>query len=167
MFFEEAQRLENAGLFLKGLVDARMARTLVVTGSASFHLMARTRESLAGHATRHRVWPLSLSEVIAGATLFLAISNLSNVGWTLESSSRTGSSRNSIIHSPSRVGFVVEPRPGEIVPIEVKASRDKIRLTRSARSFIDTYAPPRFLFVHRGAPQRQTVGSTLVEAVPA
>jgi predicted AAA+ superfamily ATPase len=63
LFLEEAQWLDEAGLFLKGLVDLRTGRTIVVTGSASFHLLSRTRESLAGRATRHHVWPLTLSEV--------------------------------------------------------------------------------------------------------
>ncbi len=63
LFLEEAQWLEEAGLFAKGLIDAHCGRTVVVTGSASFHLMSRTRESLAGRATRRYVWPLSLSEV--------------------------------------------------------------------------------------------------------
>ena len=63
IFFEEAQWLDEAGLFIKGLIDAHLERTVVVTGSASFHLLARTRESLAGRATRHRVWPFSLGEI--------------------------------------------------------------------------------------------------------
>jgi uncharacterized protein len=63
LFLEEAQWLDDAGLFLKGLVDARIGRSIVATGSSSFHLLARTRESLAGRATRHRVWPLALDEV--------------------------------------------------------------------------------------------------------
>lgn len=63
VFFEEAQWLDEAGLFFKGLVDAHTGRRVMVTGSSSFHLLARTRESLAGRATRHRVWPLSLREV--------------------------------------------------------------------------------------------------------
>jgi hypothetical protein len=63
LFFEEAQHLEEAGLFLKGLVDRRVGVPVLVTGSSSFHLGARTRESLAGRATRTRLLPLSLSEV--------------------------------------------------------------------------------------------------------
>lgn len=63
IFFEEAQWLDDAGLFLKGLVDLNLNYTLIVTGSASFHLAAKTRESLAGRATRHRIWPLSHREV--------------------------------------------------------------------------------------------------------
>lgn len=63
LFFEGAQHLEEAGLFLKGLVDRRVGVPVLVTGSSSFHLGARTRESLAGRATRTRLLPLSLTEV--------------------------------------------------------------------------------------------------------
>lgn len=63
LFFEEVQHLDEAGLFLKGLVDRRFPRPLLVTGSSSYHLGARTRESLAGRATRTRLLPFSLAEV--------------------------------------------------------------------------------------------------------
>ncbi len=63
VFFEEAQWLDEAGLLLKGLVDAHLRRCFVVTGSASFHLLSRTRESLAGRASRHQLWPFTLAEV--------------------------------------------------------------------------------------------------------
>jgi hypothetical protein len=65
LFFEEAQHLENAGLFLKGLVDRNVGAPILVTGSSSFHLGARVRESLAGRATRIRLLPFSLAEVCA------------------------------------------------------------------------------------------------------
>lgn len=65
LFLDEAQWLEEAGLFLKGVVDRRTDWSIVATGSSSFHLLARTRESLAGRATRHHVWPLSLEEAVA------------------------------------------------------------------------------------------------------
>jgi len=67
LFFEEVQRLPEAGLFLKGLVDRRTGLRLYATGSSSFDLEAATRESLAGRAQRHLLLPLSLAE--AGATL--------------------------------------------------------------------------------------------------
>lgn len=63
LFFEEAQHLEEAGLFLKGLVDRKIGVPILVTGSSSYHLGARTRESLAGRATRTRLLPFSLAEV--------------------------------------------------------------------------------------------------------
>ncbi|MFY9825751.1 MAG: ATP-binding protein [Thermoanaerobaculia bacterium] len=63
LFFEEIQHLEEAGLFLKGLVDRKIGVPILVTGSSSYHLGARTRESLAGRASRTRLLPLSLPEV--------------------------------------------------------------------------------------------------------
>ena len=63
LFFEEAQWLEEAGLFLKGLIDRRIGVPLLATGSSSFHLGARTRESLAGRATRTRMLPLAFNEI--------------------------------------------------------------------------------------------------------
>ena len=40
LFFEEAQHLDNAGLFLKGLIDRGFDAPVLVTGSSSFHLGA-------------------------------------------------------------------------------------------------------------------------------
>ena len=65
LFFDEVQHLAEAGLFVKGLVDRRPGSPILVTGSSSFHLGARTRESLAGRATRTRLLPFSLAEVCA------------------------------------------------------------------------------------------------------
>ncbi len=67
LFLEEAQWLSDAGLFVKGVVDAHSGWTVVVTGSSSFHLAARTRESLAGRALRFQLWPLSLKELAPDA----------------------------------------------------------------------------------------------------
>lgn len=64
LFFEEVQHLEEAGLFLKGLVDRKWRAPILATGSSSFHLHAKTRESLAGRATRTTLLPLSWSEVL-------------------------------------------------------------------------------------------------------
>ena len=66
LFFEEVQHLDNAGLFLKGLVDRRVGVPLLATGSSSFALGARVRESLAGRATRTRLLPLSFAEICTG-----------------------------------------------------------------------------------------------------
>jgi len=63
VLFEEAQHLAEAGLLLKGLVDRGIPNPLYVTGSSSFHLRARTRESLAGRAVRPLLHPLSLAEL--------------------------------------------------------------------------------------------------------
>ncbi|RPI80014.1 MAG: ATP-binding protein [Desulfobacteraceae bacterium] len=63
LFFEEIQRIPEAGLFLKGLVDRKPGMWLFATGSSSFDLEAETRESLAGRASRHLLLPFSLSEI--------------------------------------------------------------------------------------------------------
>lgn len=65
LYFEEVQRLPEAGLFLKGLVDRRTGLRIYATGSSSFDLEAATRESLAGRAQRHLLLPLSLAEAAA------------------------------------------------------------------------------------------------------
>lgn len=65
LFFEEVQFLPDAGLFLKGLVDLRTGKGIYATGSSSFDLEAKTRESLAGRARRHLLLPLSIAEVDA------------------------------------------------------------------------------------------------------
>ncbi|WP_198146041.1 ATP-binding protein [Desulfonatronovibrio magnus] len=63
-FFEEAQHLEEAGLFLKGLVDLKPGKKILVTGSSSYHLKSKTRESLAGRAIRHVLLPFGFRELV-------------------------------------------------------------------------------------------------------
>jgi len=63
LFVDEIQHLEEAGLFIKGLVDAKLNLQIWVTGSSSFDLKSRTRESLAGRASRRRLLPFSLEEL--------------------------------------------------------------------------------------------------------
>lgn len=67
LFFGEVQHLDDAGLFFKGLADRKPGVPILVTGSSSYHLGVRTRESLAGRATRHRLLPFSLAEVTQDA----------------------------------------------------------------------------------------------------
>ncbi len=64
LFFEEVQQLPEAGLFLKGLVDKRIGVPIIATGSSSFDLESKTRESLAGRAVRYLMLPLSLQEAV-------------------------------------------------------------------------------------------------------
>jgi predicted AAA+ superfamily ATPase len=65
IFLEEVQHLDEAGLFLKGLVDGKSGYRFVATGSSSFELASKTRESLAGRANRHLLLPFSLRELTA------------------------------------------------------------------------------------------------------
>lgn len=63
LFFEEVQHLEEAGLFLKGLVDLKPGVPIYVTGSASYHLRSKTRESLAGRSARISILPFGILEL--------------------------------------------------------------------------------------------------------
>lgn len=64
IFIDEIQHMEEAGLFIKGLVDAKTGFSVFVTGSSSFDLRSRTRESLAGRAQRATLYPFSLKELL-------------------------------------------------------------------------------------------------------
>ena len=64
-FFDEVQHLDEAGLFLKGLGDLKKIKYIFATGSSSFHLNALTRESLAGRAMRHILYPFCINELIS------------------------------------------------------------------------------------------------------
>lgn len=65
LFLDEVQHLPDAGLFIKGLVDIGLPQPIYVTGSSSYHLGSKVRESLAGRASRLRLYPFSLREVLA------------------------------------------------------------------------------------------------------
>ncbi len=67
IFLDEVQHMDEAGLFVKGVVDAKLGIPILVTGSSSYHLASRTRESLAGRATRRRLLPFSLTETLSDA----------------------------------------------------------------------------------------------------
>ena len=315
LFLDEAQRLEEAGLFVKGIIDAHTGWIVLVTGSASFHLLARTRESLAGRATRHFLWPLSLGEAaqtpadvmpavrrwMLGQTLDRALIEGGYPGvWTHAEPQRAlhhlidafvtrdasdrfrierpdafrlllrlaagqlgdlvritewapilgitpptvsdylsilsethitvtlrpfiGGRRAELTRAPkiyfidnglrnaisggfepldrrpdvgkllegwvfselhkrypwpgdvrywrskngAEVDFVLEPEPGRLLGLEVKArSGPRPKISRSAHSFIDAYAPAEFLLVYRGEPHEAQRGSTRVRWIPA
>lgn len=56
VFIDEIQRLENAGLFLKGIYDRNLPYKLIVSGSGSLELKEKIHESLAG---RKRIFEIS------------------------------------------------------------------------------------------------------------
>ena len=63
VFIDEIQHMDEAGLFVKGLIDAKPDFYLFVSGSSSFDLRSKTRESLAGRAHRVVLYPFSLDEI--------------------------------------------------------------------------------------------------------
>lgn len=64
VFIDEIQRLENAGLFLKGIYDRKLPYKLVVTGSGSLELKEKIHESLAGRKRMFEISTLSLEEFV-------------------------------------------------------------------------------------------------------
>lgn len=61
-FIDEIQRLENAGLFLKGLYDMRLPYKFIVSGSGSLELKEKIHESLAGRKRVFELLPVSFEE---------------------------------------------------------------------------------------------------------
>ncbi|MCP4350324.1 MAG: ATP-binding protein [Desulfobacterales bacterium] len=68
IFIDEIQHMEDAGLFVKGLADARLNIPIWVTGSSAYDLRSKTRESLAGRATRKTLLPFGMRELIKHAS---------------------------------------------------------------------------------------------------
>lgn len=64
VFIDEIQRLENAGLFLKGIYDRKLPYKLIVTGSGSLELKEKIHESLAGRKRMFEISTLSLEEFV-------------------------------------------------------------------------------------------------------
>jgi len=166
----------------------------VVTGSSSYHLLARTRESLAGRATRHAIWPFhggkraeltrrpkvffldnGLRNAVAGG--FAPLDERTDVGKLLEN--WVFGELHKRFPAPSdirfwrttngaEVDFVLEPRPGRLVAIEVKAhAPPPPRIPRALRSFLQAYAPDRTLVVHRGEPGEAEIEGCDVRWLPA
>ncbi|MEM6396315.1 MAG: ATP-binding protein [Bacteroidota bacterium] len=62
IFIDEIQRLENAGLFLKGLYDRELGHKLIVTGSGSLELKEKIAESLVGRKRSFYLLTVSIKE---------------------------------------------------------------------------------------------------------
>lgn len=60
---DEAQRIENIGLTIKMLVDAKLNKQFILTGSSSLDLGNRINEPLTGRKWEHQLFPLSWSEI--------------------------------------------------------------------------------------------------------
>lgn len=62
VFIDEIQRLESAGLFLKGLYDYLPPHKFIVTGSGSLELKENVVEPLTGRKKTFYLYPLSFAE---------------------------------------------------------------------------------------------------------
>ena len=63
LFVDEAQSIENAGRVLKLLVDLYPEVQVIATGSSSFELSDKVRESMVGRALTITLLPLSAQEI--------------------------------------------------------------------------------------------------------
>jgi hypothetical protein len=64
VIIDEAQRLENSGLVLKIIHDHCPGIQLAATGSSSFELTDKIKESLTGRKWTFRLYPISLVEIL-------------------------------------------------------------------------------------------------------
>ena len=64
LFIDEIQRLDNAGLFLKGIYDRNLPYKIIVSGSGSLELKEKIHESLAGRKRIFEIPTITFSEFI-------------------------------------------------------------------------------------------------------
>jgi len=64
IFIDEVQRIENAGLFLKGLYDRNLPYKWIATGSGSLELKEKIAESLVGRKRNFYLPTVSITEFI-------------------------------------------------------------------------------------------------------
>lgn len=73
---DEAQRIENIGLTVKMLIDAKLNKQFILTGSSSLDLGNQINEPLTGRKWEHQLYPLSWSEVKNHYTFATAFARL-------------------------------------------------------------------------------------------
>jgi len=64
VFIDEIQRVEDAGLFLKGIFDMQTPHKFVISGSGSLELKAKMVESMAGRKQLFTIDPVSFEEFV-------------------------------------------------------------------------------------------------------
>lgn len=64
VFIDEVQRLENAGLFLKGIYDRNLPYKIIISGSGSIELKEQIQESLAGRKRVFYMSPVTFEEFV-------------------------------------------------------------------------------------------------------
>ena len=64
VFIDEIQRIEDAGLFLKGIFDMQTPYKFIISGSGSLELKAKIIESMAGRKQLFTIDPVSFEEFV-------------------------------------------------------------------------------------------------------
>ncbi|MFB0948234.1 MAG: putative AAA+ superfamily ATPase [Spirosomataceae bacterium] len=76
---DEAQRIENIGLAVKMIVDMKLQKQVIVSGSSSINLASSVNEALTGRKWNVELFPLSWQEIAAQYGLFEALKRLDNL----------------------------------------------------------------------------------------
>lgn len=76
VFIDEIQRIENAGLFLKGIYDRNLPYKFIVSGSGSLELKEKIHESLAGRKRIIEIPTLRFTEFVNFKTNYQFSANL-------------------------------------------------------------------------------------------
>lgn len=76
IFIDEAQRIANTGLNLKIIHDSCENVQIVVTGSSSFELTDKIKESMAGRKWTYKLYPLSFSELLSHTSFIESVRSL-------------------------------------------------------------------------------------------
>lgn len=64
LFVDEAQRVENPGIFFKGIYDSKLPLKMVLTGSSSLEIRAKIHEALTGRKRIFYLYPFSFCETL-------------------------------------------------------------------------------------------------------
>ena len=80
VFIDEAQKVPEAGRFFKGVFDSKLNVKLILTGSASFELKSKLKESLAGRKMLFNMTPFTFFEFLMAKDVYLAENINSDLG---------------------------------------------------------------------------------------
>ncbi|MBU4455605.1 ATP-binding protein [Patescibacteria group bacterium] len=64
IFVDEAQKVENAGVFFKGVYDSNLNVKLALTGSSTLEIRSKIHESLAGRKRVFHLLPFAFNEIL-------------------------------------------------------------------------------------------------------
>ncbi len=69
LIIDEAQRIENIGLYIKLITDNVKGVKVIATGSSAFELANKINEPLTGRKWEYHLYPLSFGEMVANTSL--------------------------------------------------------------------------------------------------
>lgn len=116
IFIDEAQRLENTGITLKVIHDNCEEIQLLATGSSSFELTDKIKESLTGRKWTFKLFPLSFKELLYS-------SNIPELNRTLETRILFGSYPE-VINSPGNEKEVLNELISDYLYKDIFALKD-------------------------------------------